>query len=132
MRELAVAPSGRLYPCARLVGEDRGGRLVIGDVWRGPDEGAMAGVERGPADPACGECAERWRCGGRCACANLAETGTTHLPGGVQCWYEQTSARIADELGHRLLGREPCEAFVDWTYGRVARARRLPVLHRGD
>ena len=129
LRELAVAPSGRLYPCARLVGEDRGGRLVLGDVRRGPDEAAMNAIATGPADPSCGPCAERWRCGASCACANLAETGTTHLPGGVQCWHERTSARIADDVGHRLLGREPCRTFVDWTYGSVARARRMPIWH---
>ena len=71
----------------------------------------------------CGACAEQWRCGASCACANLAETGTTHLPGGTQCWYEQATARIADGAGHRLLEeRDP--TFLSWTYGRVAAAAR--------
>lgn len=146
-RELAVAPSGNLYPCARMVGEDRDHALVIGHLDTGVDYARVLGIPRGPADPACEPCAERWRCGATCACANLAETGTTHLPGGTQCWYEQASARVADAIGLTLL-EERDATFLAWTYGRVAaaaeaakaraaepaeaphvaRVRRLPVL----
>ncbi len=123
-REVAVAPSGNLYPCARMVAEDRDHSLVIGRLDNGGiDPRAVRALLRGPADPACDECAEKWRCGAGCACANLAETGTTHLPGGTQCWYEQASARVADAIGHRLLA-ERCETFIGWTYGRVAAAAR--------
>jgi hypothetical protein len=80
-------------------------------------------------------CAEKWRCGASCACANLAETGTTHLPGGTQCWYEQATARIADGAGHRLLHRRGARSAhrpsSSWTYGRRCRASiRLRPLHR--
>ncbi len=141
-RELAVAPSGNLYPCARLVGEDRDQRWVIGHVTRGVERRAVDAIARGPSDPACETCVERWRCGATCVCANFAETGRPDVPGGVQCWYEQTSAAIADAVGGMLLD-EGCPAFLAWTYGRVARAaaeraevqapirrraRRLPVL----
>jgi uncharacterized protein len=149
-REIAVAPSGNLYPCARMVGEDRDHRLVIGDLDRGIDAARVGGLARGPSDPACETCAEKWRCGASCACANLAETGTTNVPGGTQCWYEQASARIADEVGMKLLA-EKDPTFIAWIYGRVAdaadavraraeareaasqvkRVRRLPLL-RGD
>lgn len=35
--EFTVAPTGRIYPCAQMVGEDKGGELVIGHVDRGLD-----------------------------------------------------------------------------------------------
>jgi radical SAM protein with 4Fe4S-binding SPASM domain len=124
--ELAVAPSGRLYPCARLVGEDRDTRLSIGDVYSGVDSSKLAALARGPADEACEPCAERWRCAGFCVCANVAETQTTDKPGGVQCWHEQTTARIADEFGHALLA-ERSTTFVARTYGGLTAARRLPI-----
>ena len=120
-REVAVAPSGNLYPCARMVGEDRDGRLVIGHLDGGVETARVQAIPRGPSDPACDTCAEKWRCGASCACANLAETGTTNVPGGVQCWYEQASARIADAVGLRLI-EERNETFLGWTYGRVASA----------
>jgi hypothetical protein len=84
-------------------------------------------IRRGPLDPACEPCAERWRCGATCACSNLAETGTTYLPGGTQCWYEQASARIADAAGLKLLEARN-ETFLAWTYGRVAAAAELARL----
>jgi uncharacterized protein len=117
-RELAVAPSGNLYPCARMVGEDRDHTLVLGTLDTGVIAAKSLGQPKGPADPACETCAEKWRCGASCACANLAETGTTHLPGGTQCWYEQATARIADEVGARLL-EERDATFIAWIYGRV-------------
>jgi uncharacterized protein len=119
--EVAVAPSGNLFPCARMVGEDRDPKLVIGHLDTGIDRARLAAMPRGPSDPACEPCEEKWRCGASCACANLAETGTTHLPGGTQCWYEQASARVADAIGLKLLD-ERNEAFIAWTYGRVQAA----------
>jgi len=124
--ELAVAPSGRLYTCARLVGEDRASRFVVGDIRTGVDRARLAAFARGPADEACGPCVERWRCSGFCACANVAETGATDRPGGAQCWLEQTSARLADEAGHALLA-ERSPVFVARTYAGVTRTRRLPI-----
>ena len=119
--EVAVAPSGNLYGCARQVGEDRDPKLVIGHLDRGIDTSRTGNMLRGPADPACETCEEKWRCGASCACANLAETGTTHLPGGTQCWYEQASARIADSVGLKLLDERDA-TFIAWTYGRVQAA----------
>jgi uncharacterized protein len=123
MREIAVAPSGNLYPCARLVGEDRDTTLVIGHVGTGVDRARVRALRKSHNDPACEECAERWRCMAACMCANVAETGRPDTPGGTQCWYEQATARVADALGAELLA-EGCEAFLRWTYGRVAEAMR--------
>lgn len=119
--EVAVAPSGNLYPCARMVGEDRDPKLVIGHLDGGVDEVRVRAMPRGPSDPACEPCEEKWRCGASCACANLAETGTTNMPGGTQCWYEQASARVADAVGLKLLD-ERNDTFIAWTYGRVQAA----------
>ncbi len=118
--EIAVAPSGRLYPCARLVGEDRDPSLAVGDVQHGVDLDCVRAIRSGAADPACEPCAERWRCTSACMCANLAETGSPTLPGGVQCWHEQTTARIADRVGAELLA-ERCQTFLEWVYGPDAR-----------
>jgi uncharacterized protein len=132
VHEVAVAPSGNLYGCARQVGEDRDSKLVIGTLDRGIDRERVAQTPRGPADPACERCAERWRCGASCQCANLAETGTFHLPGGTQCWYEQATARVADAIGWKLL-EERNETFIAWTYGRVHAAAEevRALLERG-
>ncbi len=127
---VAVAPSGFLYPCDRLVGEDRDARRRIGHLDDGFAERSLPA--RGPAAEECGPCAIRDRCGGHCACANIAETGAPDLPGPVQCWYEQVVARIADETGHALLAEQNVP-FIAWAYGDVAARvtaprRRLPQV----
>jgi uncharacterized protein len=127
---VAVAPSGFLYPCDRLVGEDRDPKRRIGHLDHGLSELPLPA--RGPAADECGPCAIRDRCGGHCACANIAETGAPDLPGPVQCWYEQVVARIADQTGHALL-TEQNVPFLAWAYGDVAARvgearRRLPQV----
>lgn len=104
--EVAVAPSGRLYPCERLVEEDRPGPWARGHVlddegpFGAPGVGACASV-----DPACGECAAAPACASGCACANLARTGRPDQPDGLVCALEQAcldAARLALRSGRRL------------------------------
>lgn len=140
---VAVAPSGNLYPCERLVGEDRDLRFVVGHL----DDGIVPRrrIARGPSAPACEPCPERYRCGASCACANVAESGDPALPGGVQCAYEQALARAADRAAEALLDDA---RFLELAYARalgraevdrfppsaealelLARRRHLPVRH---
>lgn len=137
---VALAPSGNLYPCERLVGEDRDARFVIGHL----DDGLTPkrSIDRGPKAAECEPCPERYRCSSGCACANVAETGEPTLPGGVQCWYEQVVARVSDGIAEDLLD-DP--RFVELAYpsgpglglvsapptpdnvGSVPRRRHLPL-----
>jgi len=128
---VAVAPSGRLYPCDRLVGEDgpREAPRAIGHL----DDGitGQRNVPRGTHAAECEGCAERARCGSTCACANLAETGATDLPGPVQCWHEQVVARLSDDVAEALMsGKNP--RFLRWLRGephvRYEGKRRLPQV----
>jgi uncharacterized protein len=101
---VAVAPSGNLYPCERMVEEDRAGALRIGDVFAGLDGGRRLclDAQAGPVNDECAGCAVRARCTSFCACANRAETGELGVAGGVQCWHEQMAMRIADRAGAAL------------------------------
>ncbi len=101
---VAVAPSGNLYPCERMVEEDRSGELRIGDVFGGVDRGRVMvlDAQKGPVNHECGGCGVQSRCMSFCACANRAETGSIGVAGGVQCWHEQMAIRVADAIGARL------------------------------
>lgn len=70
---LAVAPSGRIYPCGRAVGEDTG-RGAIGHL----DDGRLPQA----------------RLGG-CACARAEETGAVDRTGPVQLRHDRVVARVA-------------------------------------
>jgi len=118
-RNLVVAPSGRLYPCDRLVGEDRDERFVIGDVASGPVAERIAALVartcRLPED--CLACAIAPRCRNRCACANLALTGAIDTPSETLCFHEQLAIRTADEAAG-ILFAERNASFVRQHYGK--------------
>lgn len=109
---IAVAPSGNLYPCSRMVGEDGPAQrdLILGHTERGIDRGRLAvfralhepAAEPGIVHEACGGCAVRSRCMSSCACANREETGEVGVAGGLLCWHEQLAARVADRVAERL------------------------------
>jgi uncharacterized protein len=75
---VAIAPSGRIYPCERLVGQDDGSSatFVIGHL--------DSGIERLQAG-----CTSGW-----CACANIAQTGSAGEEGELQRWYEAVLAGL--------------------------------------
>lgn len=104
---IAVAPSGNIYPCERLVAEDRDATWRIGTVFEGftSRRGALlAGAGNHNED--CGDCALVHRCMNFCACANLSSSGRYDEPGGLLCWHDQTAIRVADEVASRLYGEQ--------------------------
>jgi uncharacterized protein len=105
---VAVAPSGNLYPCERLLAEDEEVALRIGDVFSGVDGGRQLCIDaqRGPVNDECGGCGVKDACSSSCACANRAETGELGVAGGVQCWHEQTAIEFADAAAEALLRAE--------------------------
>ncbi len=106
----AVAPSGNIYPCSRMVGEDRSPELLLGHVDRGLEAGRLAvftaqhapAAEPGKVHEECGGCGVRSRCMSSCACANREETGEVGVVGGLVCWHEQMAIRIADRAAAGL------------------------------
>src|SRR5262249_33914851 len=126
----AVAPSGNLYACERLVAEDDDPSRVIGHVSRGVDAARVRATRwkmprHHATNAECDGCAERSRCSAACAGANLAGTGDMGTAGGVQCWYEQTTMKLADALADTLLA-ESNEAFLRRFFPR-GRDRALPI-----
>ncbi|MCC7541099.1 MAG: radical SAM protein [Deltaproteobacteria bacterium] len=116
-RSVAVAPSGNIYPCERLVAEDEDSTHAMGNV----ETGLVVrghGCARGPVNTECEPCGERDRCSSSCACANLAETGRTDVAGGTQCWHERTTASVADHIAETLW-KEQNPYFLAWFYGRM-------------
>lgn len=102
--DVTVAPSGRLYPCDRLVGEDTASDVVIGDVWRGIDlerrNALLAAKNRTPTE--CAACALHTRCRHHCGCVNHALTGQVGEVPGIVCWFERQIVPVADRCGSTL------------------------------
>ena len=120
--EIAVAPSGRLYPCERLIGEDLEDNPVRlpGNALEGTD---FLAVRPAPAreDPACSACAMESICSTTCRCSNYVRTGRVDRPDGLLCRLEQACVR---EVGRVLKGRAlqpPAMAAMEDGHGREAR-----------
>jgi len=116
--EVAVAPSGRLYPCDRLVGQDDRPELAIGDVFDGIDAVRRDALleEKNRVAAGCAECALLPRCKHWCGCVNHAMTGSVGGVSGLLCWFEQQVTEQADRCAS-LLYEEKCEGFQRRFYG---------------
>lgn len=116
-REWAVAPSGNIYPCERLVGEDRDPTWVLGNVATGlsPERTCVASSSCGNVDEECLRCDFKDRCMNWCGCTNYLETGQGNKAGTNLCWHEKMAIPIADEVG-RTLYAEADPAFMEKFY----------------
>src|SRR6185295_12873137 len=96
--QIAVAPSGSLYPCERLIGEDRPDQpsKLPGTVLDGSDFLSFAE----PAPLSCDEdCPGEEVCGVTCRCSNFIRTGRPETPDDLLC----TLDRICFEETVRVL-----------------------------
>jgi len=97
--EIAVAPSGRLYPCERLIGEDRADHplRLPGHVLDGKDAlgASVAPFERCET---CQGCLLNSVCDTTCRCSNFVRTGNLHRPDGLLCVLNKATARAVAEV----------------------------------
>jgi uncharacterized protein len=90
---LAVAPSGNLYPCERLIGDDGSGNAM-----RLPGH-ALDGAEFAPLPPPprtggpCAECRIQSQCSTYCRCGNYVRTGDINRPDGLLCLLDRALVR---------------------------------------
>lgn len=116
--EIAVAPSGNLYPCLRFVKTDTDEALRIGSLATGLDRVKRARImaRSGRECPACAACAHRGRCFHYCGAVNHKTTGAFEHPPAALCREEQAAIAVADEVA-ALLYRERTPAFLARYYG---------------
>ena len=109
--EIAVAPSGHLYPCERLIGDDApdnpmrlAGQALAGDHFLivGRPEGLRDTLAAARSDEACDVCAIASTCSTTCRCSNYVRTGHVDQPDGLLCVFNQVCRR---ETGRVLRGR---------------------------
>lgn len=130
--ELAVAPSGNLYPCERLVGDDRDPTWVLGNVLSGGLESArvcQAGSSCGNVEEECLSCPLQDRCMNWCGCSNYLETGAADRVGGNLCWHEKMAIPLADAVA-RDLYEEQNPHFLKRFYFEDASPEVPPALER--
>jgi radical SAM protein with 4Fe4S-binding SPASM domain len=97
--EIAVAPSGRLYPCERLIGEDRLDHplRLAGHALEGQDFLGSA-VAPFKTCTTCSSCVLHSACDTVCRCSNFIRTGNVNRPDGLLCILNKATARAVNEL----------------------------------
>jgi uncharacterized protein len=103
--DLAVAPSGRLYPCERLIGSDdpRGPMVLPGHVLDCGNDFVFENNPPGPARQTCAGCAVVDHCNTFCRCGNYTRTGNVNEPDRLLCMWNQAcmtqAARVMSVSG---------------------------------
>ena len=101
--DLAVSPSGKLYPCERLINEDDDASVCVGDLERGLDVARRdAMLSQRIDDAQCTACPVKARCKRWCGCANYETTGDPSKVSPLVCWFERCFIAEADRLGNTL------------------------------
>ena len=121
-QEIAVSPSGKLYPCDRLIGEDTRDDVIIGTVFEGVDpvrRDALIANKNSVLNE-CADCDIVDRCMHWCGCVNYAMTGSVGDVSGLLCWFEQTIVHAADRAAETLYA-EKDPAFVKRFYEKHLR-----------
>jgi len=122
VKEITVAPTGRIYPCDRLVAQDDDPAVCIGDVGNGGlDEARRDALvaRKDTPDDECGTCELRPRCMFWCGCANYETTGDVGQVAPITCWFERCFIAEADRVASTLYA-EKCPAFLKRFYAPEA------------
>lgn len=104
--QIAVAPSGRIYPCVQFIGTDDAwhSENAIGDVTSGFDANRrLYYVEQNYREKAsCSGCALKGRCATYCGCINWRATGHLDRVPPIICEHERMLMPIVDRTANRL------------------------------
>jgi len=102
--EIIVAPSGNLYPCERLIGDDNDLNMIIGNVYSGYDIKKKLNLLnlRGNTNEECKNCELKPRCMNFCGCTNYTVTKSINTTFGTLCFNQKMSIEIADDVSNIL------------------------------
>ena len=110
--EWGFAPSGNIYPCERLIGDDHDSSYCLGNIHTGLDLMRRSSLieHRGNRNEECRTCALQKFCMNWCGCTNYYMTGHTDLAGPMMCESEKAAIQAAE---HVLLTLKDNELFLD-------------------
>lgn len=120
---VAIAPSGRIYPCVQFVQDDepQDYKWVIGDISSGIDPMKQAqylSCSAKPASQECKDCVFLKRCNSMCSCDNYQATGNPATPSAFMCEHERMLIPLADKVASQLW-RERNDLFINKHYNNA-------------
>ena len=117
--KLAIAPSGTIYPCERIIGNDTG-ELSMGNVFSGFDYSKRSELiaQRGNRNEECKSCPLKERCTNSCGCTNYTLTNSINTTHGTVCFFQKLFIEVADKVASTLY-KEENEMFMQKFYGSI-------------
>lgn len=103
--ELAVAPSGNIYPCERFTGDDSDESIRLGNVLTGYVEPANVETlkNRGCSNAECRGCGLLHFCMNWCGCTSYRMNGDTDRANAIICAFERAAIRAANRAFNTLV-----------------------------
>ena len=110
----AFAPSGNIYPCERLIGDDDDPSLILGNVHTGLNPVRCVHLRKrcGNRNEECQSCDLKRYCMNWCGCTNYFMTGYTDLTGPSLCAMERAAMQAAKYVMNTLV-EEDNDRFID-------------------
>ena len=116
-KEIAISPSGNIYPCQRMVGEDTEELGLMGNVFTGMNATTCRELANSMevTSPECLGCDLRRRCRNWCSCVNHRLTGRFDQTGALVCFHERMAIEVADQAASALF-QEKNKTFMETFY----------------
>jgi uncharacterized protein len=98
--EFGFAPSGNVYPCERLIGDDTDREMCMGNIHTGinPLKRCSIAHKTGNSNEECITCPVQQYCMNWCGCTNYNMTGYSDKVGAMLCYSEQTAITVAKKV----------------------------------
>lgn len=131
--EWGFAPSGNIYPCERLIGEDSDYSLCLGNIHKGLDLARRCSLlkQRRNRNVECKTCDLQRYCMNWCGCTNQFMTGHTDLVGRMLCESEKAAIQAAKHV-LVTLSKKDNELFIDHFMEYLHKGRHYHKIKKGN
>ncbi len=111
-KEFGFAPSGNVYPCERLIGNDSDEEMCMGNIHTGinPLKRCSIAQKTGNSNKECINCPVQNYCMNWCGCTNYNMTGYSDKVSAMLCYSEQVAITVAKKVFSAL---KENETFLD-------------------
>ncbi|WP_428739318.1 radical SAM protein [Sulfurimonas sp.] len=106
--EFGFAPSGNVYPCERLIGDDTDEQMNMGNVHTGVNllHRCVIGRKEANENEECKECELQKYCMNWCGCTNYHMTGSASKASAMMCYSERHAIKAAKYVFESLQDNE--------------------------
>ncbi len=118
-KEFGFAPSGNVYPCERLIGDDTNQDLCLGNIHTGIHSLRRCGIAKKQTNrnEECISCPVQKYCMNWCGCTNYNMTGHSDKVGAMLCHSERAVITVAKKVFTVLQNNETyLKHFLNYAY----------------